>query len=147
MRLTSASAALLAAGLSAVSANDLAATAETKAPPAQSAATPRVNINAATAAQIAYLPRIGPSVAERVVDYRKAHGPFQRVEDLMEVKGIGEKLFLTVKPYVAVSGPTTLAQKLKAPSGKKSGAAASASAPKPAPKPAAKPAVPAGSSR
>jgi competence protein ComEA len=144
MRLTST--ALLAVCLAAVSVTASAATPDAKAPPAPSAAsTPRVNVNAATAAQIAYLPRIGPTVAARVVDYRKAHGPFQRVEDLMEVKGIGEKLFLTIKPYVAVSGPTTLAQKLKTPTGDRRGAAASAS--KPAKQPANKPAAPAGSSR
>ncbi|HEY7862957.1 MAG TPA: helix-hairpin-helix domain-containing protein [Thermoanaerobaculia bacterium] len=140
MRLTSA--ALLAAGLIAAG-EATAQNAKASSAPGAAAAAPRVNVNAATAAQIAYLPRIGPTVAARVVDYRKAHGPFQRVEDLMEVKGIGEKLFLTVKPYVALNGPTTATHKLKAPAR----AASTASAPKPAPKPAAKPAVAAGSSR
>jgi competence protein ComEA len=73
----------------------------------------RVNINQASPEQIAYLPRIGAKVAARVVDYRKTHGQFARPEDLMEVKGIGEKLFLTLKPYIAVSGPTTLAAKVR----------------------------------
>jgi competence ComEA-like helix-hairpin-helix protein len=73
----------------------------------------KVNINQASATQIAYLPRIGAKVAARVVDYRKTHGQFARPEDLMEVKGIGEKLFLTLKPYLAVSGPTTLAAKVR----------------------------------
>ncbi len=77
------------------------------------AAAGKVNVNQASAAQIAFLPRIGEKVAARVVEYRKAHGPFARPEDLMEVKGIGEKLFLTLKPYVAVSGPTTLAAKVR----------------------------------
>lgn len=72
----------------------------------------RVNINQASAEQISYLPRVGGKVAERVVEYRKTHGQFARPEDLMEVKGIGEKLFLTLKPYIAVSGPTTLAAKV-----------------------------------
>jgi competence ComEA-like helix-hairpin-helix protein len=73
----------------------------------------RVNINQASAEQISFLPRIGGKVAERVVEYRKTHGQFARPEDLMEVKGIGEKLFLTLKPYIAVSGPTTLAAKVR----------------------------------
>lgn len=73
----------------------------------------KVNINQASVEQIAYLPRIGSKVAARVLDYRKTHGQFARPEDLMEVKGIGEKLFLTLKPYVAVSGPTTLAAKVR----------------------------------
>src|SRR6516165_7221870 len=70
------------------------------------------NINTATAAELAYLPRLGPKVAARIVEHRKEK-PFARPEDLMEVKGIGEKLFATLKPYVAVSGPTTLSAKVR----------------------------------
>lgn len=73
---------------------------------------PRVNINTATAAELAYLPRLGPKVAARIVEHRKEK-PFARPEDLMEVKGIGEKLFTQLKPYVAVSGPTTLSAKVR----------------------------------
>jgi competence protein ComEA len=104
----------------------------------------KVNINAASASQIAMLPRIGEKVAVRVVDYRKAHGPFAKPENLMEVKGIGEKLFLTLKPYLAVSGPTTLAAKVRLGSSRKKGAPspASKSAPKSAPA-----SVPAGKGR
>ena len=72
-----------------------------------------VNLNTATAEQIALLPRVGIKVAQRVIDYRKANGAFKRVEDLMQVKGIGEKQFLTLKSYLAVSGPTTLTEKVK----------------------------------
>ena len=83
--------------------------------PAAAAATPggKVNINQATSAQLALLPRIGEKVAERIVDYRKQHGNFSRPEDLMEVKGIGEKLFVVLKPYVTVSGPTTVTEKIR----------------------------------
>src|SRR5262245_15812067 len=73
----------------------------------------KVNINQATSAQLALLPRIGEKVAERIVDYRKQHGNFSRPEDLMEVKGIGEKLFVVLKPYVTVSGPTTVTEKIR----------------------------------
>ena len=76
------------------------------------AASKKVNINTATAAELAYLPRLGAKVAARIVEHRKEK-PFARPEDLMEVKGIGEKLFLTLKPYVAVSGPTTLSAKVR----------------------------------
>lgn len=79
----------------------------------------RININQASAAQLAYLPRVGVKVAARIVEYRTAHGPFSRPEDLMEVKGIGEKLFLSFKPYVAVSGPTTLNEKVRLSSSRK----------------------------
>jgi len=101
------------------------------------AATPigKVNINQASASQIAMLPRIGAKVATRVLDYRKAHGPFAKPENLMEVKGIGEKLFLTLKPYLAVSGPTTLAAKVRLGSSRRKGAPSPAAkaAPKSAP--------------
>lgn len=104
----------------------------------------KVNINQASAAQIAFLPRIGEKVAVRVVEYRKSNGPFARPEDLMEVKGIGEKLFLTLKPYLAVSGPTTLAAKVHAGSPRKKGASAPANKPAQKSAPAS---VPAGKGR
>lgn len=105
---SSASAAIALAGLLATSLAFAADTTGAAAPPAG-----KVNINQASIEQISYLPRIGAKVAARVVDYRKTHGQFSRAEDLMEVKGIGEKLFLTLKPYIAVSGPTTLAAKVR----------------------------------
>ena len=78
----------------------------------ESSATPKVNINTASAVELAYLPRLGSKVAARIVEHRKEK-PFARPEDLMEVKGIGEKLFTKLKPYVAVSGPTTLSAKVR----------------------------------
>jgi competence protein ComEA len=115
-----------------------------RADTAEAAPAGKVNINQASAAQIAFLPRIGEKVAVRVVDYRKSHGPFARAEDLMEVKGIGEKLFLTLKPYLAVSGPTTLAAKVRAGSPRKKGGSVPANKPAPKPAPAS---VPAGKGR
>ena len=72
----------------------------------------KININQASAKELANLPRVGSKVADRIVEYRQAHGAFARVEDLMEVKGIGEKLFTELKPYLALSGPTTLSEKV-----------------------------------
>jgi competence protein ComEA len=72
----------------------------------------KVNINQASAEQLANLPRVGVKAAQRIVDFRKANGPFARVEDLMEVKGFGEKRFDQLKPYLAVSGATTLGEKV-----------------------------------
>jgi competence protein ComEA len=112
--------------------------------PGEAAPAGKVNINAASAAQIAFLPRIGEKVAVRVIEYRKSNGPFARTEDLMEVKGIGEKLFLTLKPYLAVSGPTTLAAKVRAGSPRKKGASVPANKPAQKPAPAS---VPAGKGR
>jgi len=91
-----------------------------------------VNVNTADTTQLALLPRVGPAVAQRIVDFRKENGPFKSPEDLMLVQGIGEKTYQLIKPYVAVSGETTLKEKVKA-----SKAAASPS-PKSSPKPSPK---------
>ena len=72
-----------------------------------------INVNSATAEQIAFLPRVGIKLAERVVEYRKTNGPFKKIEDLMEVKGVGERLFVALKPHLTISGTTTLSQKIK----------------------------------
>jgi competence protein ComEA len=72
----------------------------------------QVNINTADAAKLALLPRVGPAVADRILDYRKQNGPFKAVEDLMHVRGIGEKTYALIKPYVALSGETSLTEKV-----------------------------------
>jgi competence protein ComEA len=74
----------------------------------------KVNINSANAEQLALLPRVGPSVAQKIIDFRKENGPFKSAEDLMLVQGVGEKTFQLLKPYLAVSGETTLKEKVKA---------------------------------
>lgn len=73
-----------------------------------------VNINTADLAQLSLLPRVGPSVAQRILDFRKENGPFKSPEDLMLVQGIGEKTFQLLRPYLAISGETTLKEKVKA---------------------------------
>jgi competence ComEA-like helix-hairpin-helix protein len=73
-----------------------------------------VNVNSAELAQLQLLPRVGPSVAQRIVDFRKQNGPFKKAEDLMLVRGIGEKTFQLLRPYVATAGETTLREKVKA---------------------------------
>jgi len=78
-----------------------------------SEAAKKVNINQASATQIAYLPRIGAKAADRIVEYRKAHGSFGKAEELMEVKGVGERRYAELKPYIALSGPTTLTAKVR----------------------------------
>ncbi|HKD19910.1 MAG TPA: helix-hairpin-helix domain-containing protein [Thermoanaerobaculia bacterium] len=106
-----------------------------------SAAAKKVNINTATAAELAYLPRLGAKVAARIVEHRKEK-PFAKPEDLMEVKGIGERLFVTLKPYVTVSGPTTLTAKVRS-----SSSASRRSSPPAAPKEKPANAVPVGKGR
>jgi comEA protein len=61
-----------------------------------------VNINTADAAQLDTLPRIGLKMAQRILDYRKSNGNFKRVQDLMKVKGIGEKVFAKLQPLITI---------------------------------------------
>lgn len=67
---------------------------------------PTINLNAATIDQLETLPGIGRKTAERIIEYRTKSGGFKRIEDLMNVKGIGEKSFLKLKPLVAVPPKT-----------------------------------------
>jgi competence protein ComEA len=59
-----------------------------------------VDLNAATATELMQLPRVGPRTAERILAWRREHGRFRRPEDLLNVKGIGEKAFQRLKPHV-----------------------------------------------
>ncbi|HET9766275.1 MAG TPA: helix-hairpin-helix domain-containing protein [Thermoanaerobaculia bacterium] len=88
-----------------------------------------VNVNTATAEQLQLLPRIGPSVAQRVLDYRKENGKFGSLDDLMLVRGIGEATFAQLKPYVSLSGDTTLSHKVKVSRGAKPAQAAAPAKP------------------
>ena len=80
---------------------------------AVAAAEGKVNINEASAEELALLPRVGPAVAQRIVDFREENGAFKSMEDLMLVRGIGEKTFERLAPYVALSGETTLTEKVR----------------------------------
>jgi len=82
---------------------------------AEPATKPQLNVNTATAGQLQLLPRVGPALAARIIEFRTANGPFKAPEELMRVKGIGEKSFTLLEPYVIVKGETTLAEKQKAP--------------------------------
>lgn len=62
-----------------------------------------VNVNTATAQQLEGVPGIGPSMAQRIVAYREKNGPFKKLEDLMNVQGIGEKSFLKLRPYLSLT--------------------------------------------
>jgi competence protein ComEA len=50
----------------------------------------RININTATAPELVQLPGIGPALAESIIEFREANGPFQSIDDLVNVPGIGE---------------------------------------------------------
>ena len=61
-----------------------------------------VNLNTASSAQIEALPGVGASTAKRIIEYRDKNGGFKKIEELMNVKGIGEKSFLKLKPLITV---------------------------------------------
>ena len=65
---------------------------------------PMVNLNTATVAELEQLPGIGAKVAARIVDYRSKKGPFKKIEELMNVQGIGEKSFLKLRSQLTVGG-------------------------------------------
>lgn len=61
-----------------------------------------ININTASAEELDQLPGIGPAIAQRIVDYREANGPFRSVEEIKLVSGIGDKLFEKIKDLITV---------------------------------------------
>jgi competence protein ComEA len=99
------------ASLLALTASTAAAqTAPSKAPIQQTAvkaSTAVVNINTASAAELDVLPGIGAKTAARIVEYRQKNGPFKKVEELMNVRGVGEKNFLKLKAQISVGAAKT----------------------------------------
>ncbi len=71
------------------------------------AATAPVNLNTATAAQLESLPGIGAAMAQRIVEYRQQAGGFKKIEELMNVRGVGEASFLKLKALITVTVPKT----------------------------------------
>jgi competence protein ComEA len=63
----------------------------------------KVNINTATVAQLDTLPRIGPAIAQRIIDYRTTNGPFQTIEEIQNVRGIGPATFEQLKDLITVT--------------------------------------------
>jgi competence ComEA-like helix-hairpin-helix protein len=60
----------------------------------------KININNAGINEIVRLPGIGPVLAERIIAYRDSAGPFSEAEDLLKVKGIGEKKLAKIEPHL-----------------------------------------------
>ncbi len=72
-----------------------------------------VNINTAGLEELSLLPRVGETVAQRIIDFRDENGSFKAAEDILLVKGIGDRTFELMEPHVSVSGETTLAEKVR----------------------------------
>lgn len=68
----------------------------------QKTSSEKININTASVKELQKLPRIGAIVAQRIIDFRKEHGRFNRIEDLMKVRGIGESTFQKLKNLITV---------------------------------------------
>jgi len=66
----------------------------------------KVNINTAPASELETLPRIGPKVAQRIVDFRTKNGNFKRIEEIMKIQGIGEKVYEQIKDLITVGAET-----------------------------------------
>jgi competence protein ComEA len=96
---------IVAAAALALAAPAGAAPIQGKAAEAKASPAPSVNINTAPAEQLERLPGVGPKTAARIVEYRKKTGGFKKIEELMNVRGIGEKAFLKMKAQLTVAAP------------------------------------------
>ncbi|MEK6584107.1 MAG: helix-hairpin-helix domain-containing protein [Nitrospirota bacterium] len=67
-----------------------------------------VNINSASADEMASVPGLGEKKSQAIVKFREKHGPFARVEDLKKVDGIGDKLFEKIRQYVTVKADSAI---------------------------------------
>lgn len=76
-------------------------------PAAAPARSTTVDLNTASVADLERLPGIGRRTAERIVEHRQKNGGFKKIEELMNVKGVGEKSFLRLKPLITVGPPKT----------------------------------------
>jgi len=103
---------ILMAAILGIAVSAAAASAQSKSTPkaataATATAAAPVNLNTATAEQLATIPGVGPKMAERIIDYRQKNGSFKKIEDLMNVSGVGEKSFLKMKPLITVGTPSS----------------------------------------
>ena len=75
---------------------------EAAAPAGQPASGELIDLNRASAAELESLPGVGEVTAARIIEYRRENGGFKKIEELMNVRGIGERSFLRLRPLVTV---------------------------------------------
>jgi competence protein ComEA len=73
--------------------------------PVKPAPAGKVNINTASVEQLTTLPGVGPKLAARILDYRQKSGAFKSVQELMNVRGIGEKNLKKIEQYLSAGDP------------------------------------------
>lgn len=61
-----------------------------------------IDVNRATSEELQRVPGIGPATAQRIIEWREQHGPYERLEDLLNIRGIGEKTLEKLRPYLTV---------------------------------------------
>ena len=83
------------------------AAAQSPAPQPETRLVGVVNVNTANAQQLELLPTVGPARAAAIIEHRKQHGPFKRVEDLTRVSGVGEHALERIRPHCVLEGKTT----------------------------------------
>jgi competence ComEA-like helix-hairpin-helix protein len=67
-----------------------------------------IDLNRANAEDLDAVPGLGPALAQRIIDYRQAHGPFKQIEDLREVSGIGPQNLQKLKPFLGLGRPEAM---------------------------------------
>ncbi len=65
----------------------------------------QINLNTATKEELQNLPGVGSAIAERIISYRTTHGPFKSLDELLEIKGIGQRKLEKIKPLVTLGSP------------------------------------------
>jgi competence protein ComEA len=96
---------VVAAALALVSTAVAAQKSATPAAAAPASGSEVINLNTATVTQLSTLPGIGQKTAELIVQYRQKNGGFKKIEEIMNVRGIGEKSFLKIKSRLTVTPP------------------------------------------
>lgn len=84
---------------------------QTQSPLHQEQGGNKIDLNQATTVELQLLPGVGPSLSQRIVEYREAHGEFHQIEDLMQIPGIGPKTFERIKDRIQLNKESKGAQK------------------------------------